>query len=98
MSIEKVRAYFKTCGIEDRIREFDVSSATVALAAQAVGCEEARIAKTLSFMVDGGPILIVAAGDAKVDNHKDKQQFATKAKRINAAEDTELGGHAGGGE
>ena len=54
MSIEKVRAYFKTCGIEDRIREFDVSSATVALAAQAVGCEEARIAKTLSFMVDGG--------------------------------------------
>ena len=97
MSIEKVRAYFKTCGIEDRIREFDVSSATVALAAQAVGCEEARIAKTLSFMVDGGPVLNVAAGDAKVDNHKYKQQFATKAKMLTAEEATELVGHAVGG-
>ena len=86
MSIEKVRAYFKTCGIEDRIREFDVSSATVALAAQAVGCEEARIAKTLSFMVDGGPI-----------NHKYKQQFATKAKMLTAAEASDLVGHAVGG-
>ena len=93
MSIEKVRAYFKTCGIEDRIREFEVSSATVALAAQAVGCEEARIAKTLSFMVDGGPVLIVAAGDAKVDNHKYKQQFATKAKMLTAEEATGLVGH-----
>ena len=97
MSIEKVRAYFKTWGIEDRIREFDVSSATVALAAQAVGCEEARIAKTLSFMVDGAPILIVAAGDAKVDNPKYKHQFATKAKMLTAAEAAELVGHAVGG-
>ncbi|HIW08047.1 MAG TPA: YbaK/EbsC family protein [Candidatus Faecalibacterium intestinigallinarum] len=97
MSIEKVRAYFKTCGIEDRIREFDVSSATVALAAQAVGCEEARIAKTLSFMVDGAPILIVAAGDAKVDNPKYKHQFAAKAKMLTAAEAAELVGHAVGG-
>ena len=97
MSIEKVRAYFKTCGIEDRIREFDVSSATVALAAQAVGCEEARIAKTLSFMVDGGPILIVAAGDAKVDNHKYKEFFHTKAKMLSPQEAEELVGHAVGG-
>ena len=84
MSIEKVRAYFKTCGIED-------------LAAQAVGCEEARIAKTLSFMVDGAPILIVAAGDAKVDNPKYKHQFAAKAKMLTAAEAAELVGHAVGG-
>ena len=63
MSIEKVRAYFKTWGMEDRILEFPVSSATVELAAQAVGCEPCRIAKTLSFMVEGSPVLIVAAGD-----------------------------------
>ena len=97
MSIEKVREYFRTQGIEDRILEFDVSSATVELAAQAVGCEAARIAKTLSFMVDGAPVLIVAAGDAKVDNPKYKRQFATKAKMLTAAEAAELVGHAVGG-
>ena len=97
MSIEKVREYFRTQGIEDRILEFDVSSATVELAAQAVGCEAARIAKTLSFMVDGAPVLIVAAGDAKVDNPKYKRQFAANAKMLTAAEAAELVGHAVGG-
>ena len=97
MSIEKVREYFRTQGIEDRILEFDVSSATVELAARAVGCEAARIAKTLSFMVDGAPVLIVAAGDAKVDNPKYKRQFAAKAKMLTAAEAAELVGHAVGG-
>ena len=97
MSIEKVKAYFAAQGIADRILEFDVSSATVELAAQAVGCAPERIAKTLSFMVDGGPILIVAAGDAKVDNHKYKQQFATKAKMLTPDQAAELVGHAVGG-
>ena len=92
-----MREYFRTQGIEDRILEFDVSSATVELAAQAVGCEAARIAKTLSFMVDGAPVLIVAAGDAKVDNPKYKRQFAAKAKMLTAAEAAELVGHAVGG-
>ena len=82
MSIEKVRAYFITLGIADRIREFDVSSATVELAALAVGVEGARIAKTLSFKIDDQPILIVAAGDAKVDNSKYKAKFHTKAKML----------------
>ena len=97
MSIEKVKDYFKQYGMDGRILEFDVSSATVELAAQAVGCEAARIAKTLSFMVDGAPILIVAAGDAKVDNPKYKRQFGTKAKMLSAAEASELVGHAVGG-
>ena len=97
MSIERVRDYFKTYGMDGRILEFDVSSATVELAAQALGCEGCRIAKTLSFMVDGGPILIVAAGDAKVDNHKYKQQFGTKAKMLTADEAARLVGHAVGG-
>ena len=70
MSIEKVRAYFAQYGIESRIREFDVSSATVELAAEALGVEARRIAKTLSFLVDGACILIVAAGDANIDNTK----------------------------
>ena len=97
MSIEKVKDYFKQYGMDGRILKFDVSSATVELAAQAVGCEAARIAKTLSFMVDGAPILIVAAGDAKVDNPKYKRQFGTKAKMLSAAEASELVGHAVGG-
>lgn len=97
MSIEKVKAYFKTCGMEDRVLEFPVSSATVELAAQAVGCEAGRIAKTLSFMVNEGPVLIVAAGDAKIDNHKYKQQFGTKAKMLTADEAARLIGHAVGG-
>lgn len=97
MSIEKVKAYFKTCDMEDRVLEFTVSSATVELAAQAVGCEPGRIAKTLSFMVNEGPVLIVAAGDAKIDNHKYKQQFGTKAKMLTADEAARLIGHAVGG-
>lgn len=97
MSIEKVRAYFRSLGMEDRILEFPVSSATVELAAQALNCEGCRIAKTLSFMVDGAPILIVAAGDAKIDNAKYKAQFHTKAKMLTHEEAAELIGHAVGG-
>ena len=82
MSIQKVRAYFETFGIADRIREFEVSSATVDLAAIAVGVEGARIAKSLSFKVDDQPIIIVVAGDAKVDNSRYKAQFHTKAKML----------------
>ena len=78
MSIEKVTQYFKTLGIEDRIQTFDVSSATVELAAKAVGTEGARIAKTLSFMLQEGPILIVAAGDARIDNKKYKSIFSIR--------------------
>ena len=97
MSIEQVRAYFKTLGIEEQIKEFDVSSATVELAAAALGCEGCRIAKTLSFSVNGAPILIVAAGDAKVDNARYKARFATKAKMLTPDEVVELIGHAVGG-
>ncbi len=77
--------------------EFPVSSATVELAAQALGCEPGRIAKTLSFLVGARAVLIVAAGDAKVDNHKYKAQFGVKAKMLSADEVTELVGHAVGG-
>lgn len=97
MAIEKVREYFKGFGIEERILEFDVSSATVELAAEAVGCEGKRIAKTLSFLVDGNAVLIVCAGDTKIDNPKYKAEFHTKAKML-AFEDVErLIGHAVGG-
>ena len=82
MAIERVREYFRQYHIEDRIREFEVSSATVELAAAALGCEGKRIAKSLSFMVDGRAILIIAAGDAKIDNPKYKAQFGTKAKML----------------
>ena len=97
MSIERVRSYFSEYGMEDRILEFDTSSATVELAAQAVGCEPARIAKTLSFKVGEEAILIVAAGDAKIDNGKYKAQFHKKAQMLKAEEVTELIGHAVGG-
>jgi prolyl-tRNA editing enzyme YbaK/EbsC (Cys-tRNA(Pro) deacylase) len=97
MAIEKVKEYFRSFGIADRVQELAVSSATVELAAQALGCEPCRIAKTLSFLVDGGPILIVAAGDAKVDNHKYKAQFGTKAKMLTPEEAKTLVGHAVGG-
>ena len=97
MAIEKVREYFKKYDMEDRIREFDVSSATVELAAEALHCEPCRIAKSLSFKVDEKPILVVAAGDAKVDNHKYKTQFGTKAKMLTPQEAEELVGHAVGG-
>lgn len=97
MAIEKVREYFRQFGLEDRILEFDVSSATVELAAEAVGCEPCRIAKTLSFMTEDGPVLIVAAGDAKIDNPKYKAQFHTKAKMLTPDEAVQLVGHAVGG-
>ena len=97
MSIEKVRAYFAAQGIEDRIQEFPVSSATVELAAQALGVEGKRIAKTLSFLVGDQCVLIVAAGDAKVDNPKYKTQFHTKAKMLPHDLVPEYVGHAVGG-
>ena len=97
MSIERVRAYFRSYGIENRIQELDQSSATVALAAEALGTEPCRIAKTLSFLVDGSPILIVAAGDARVNNAKYKVFFGAKAKMLTPEEAMELIGHAVGG-
>ena len=97
MAIEKVKEYFAQFGISDRVQEFDVSSATVELAAQALNCEPCRIAKTLSFIVDGHAVLIVAAGDAKIDNPKYKAQFGTKAKMLTPDEAETLIGHAVGG-
>ena len=94
MSIQKVRAYFKEFGMEERIREFEVSSATVELAAVAVGVEGARIAKSLSFKVGEEPIIIVVAGD---DNSKDKAQFHAKAKMLTHEEAHTLIGHDVGG-
>lgn len=97
MAIENVRKYMQQFGIEDRIMEFDVSSATVELAAQALHCEPGRIAKTLSFMVEDQPILIVTAGDMKIDNHKYKTHFGKKAKMLTQNEVIEKIGHAVGG-
>ena len=97
MAIERVREYFKSFGIEDRITEFEVSSATVQLASEALGCEPKRIAKSLSFMVNGGAILVVAGGDSRIDNSKFKTQFGTKAKMLTPDEAIELVGHAVGG-
>ena len=97
MAIEKVKEYFAGFGIADRVREFDVSSATVELAAAALGCEPCRIAKTMSFLVDEKPILIVTAGDAKIDNAKFKEQFHQKAKMIPREDVEALVGHAPGG-
>ena len=97
MAIEKVREYFKKWNMEDRILEFDVSSATVELAAQALHCEGARIAKTLSFHVGNQAILIVTAGDTKIDNAKYKATFGTKAKMLSFEEVEPLIGHGVGG-
>lgn len=98
MAIDKVREYFRQFGLEDKILEFDVSSATVDLAAQAVGVEGARICKTLSFKdKDGGCIPIQAAGDARIDNRKFKDKFHLKAKMLTAEEVVEFTGHAIGG-
>ena len=97
MSIEKVRSYFETLGIADRIQEFDVSSATVDLAAQAVGVEGKRIAKTLSLLAGETCILIVAAGDARIDNKKYKAKFGIKAKMLAHDDVPEYIGHAVGG-
>lgn len=97
MAVEKVREYLRTYHMEERILEFDVSSATVELAAQAVGCEPERIAKTMSFLVNEEVILIVTAGDVKIDNKKYKQYFHAKAKMIPFEEVEEYIGHAPGG-
>lgn len=97
MSIEKVRAYFRPLGREADILEFPVSSATVELAAQAVGVIPARIAKTLSFLLEDRCVLIVAAGDAKVDNSKYKALFHTKAKMLTPEQVAQLTGHTVGG-
>ena len=97
MSFEKAKAWLDARGFGDRVREFEVSSATVELAAAALGCEGARIAKTLSFKLSDGVVLIFAAGDAKVDNHKFKEKFHQKAKMLTPEEAVELVGHAVGG-
>ena len=97
MAIERVREFFASKGMEGRIREFDVSSATVELAAQALQCEPCRIAKTLSFMVNDAPVLVVAAGDAKIDNPRYKAQFGAKARMLTPEEAVRLVGHAVGG-
>ena len=97
MSIEKVKAYFAQFGMEKRILEFDVSSATVELAAQAVGVEGKQIAKTLSFLLGDACILIVAAGDARVDNKKYRERFGLKAKMLAQDDVPEYIGHAVGG-
>ncbi len=97
MAIESVKAFFAAYGMEDRVLEFDVSSATVELAEREIGCEPGRIAKTLSFMINGAPVLIVTAGDARIDNAKYKKQFGTKAKMLTPDEAVSLVGHAVGG-
>ena len=97
MSIELAREYLEKFGIEDRIQEFTVSSATVALAAEALGCAPQRIAKTMAFLVNGAAVLVVAAGDVKIDNAKFKQQYHTKAKMLSPDELVEMVGHAMGG-
>ena len=97
MSIEKGRAYFRQFGMEERVMEFEVSSATVELAAQALGVEGARIAKTLSFKNGEGCMLILAAGDARIDNKKFKEKFHFKAKMLTADEVVEMVGHPVGG-
>ncbi len=97
MSIEKVREYFKNKGIEEKVREFNISSATVELAAKALGCEECRIAKSMSFKIDEKAIIIVTAGDVKIDNAKYKSKFHTKAKMLQFEEVEPLIGHKVGG-
>ena len=97
MAIDKVKEYFREMGIEERVQEFDVSSATVELAAKALGCEPCRIAKTMSFMAKEGPVLIVTAGDGRIDNRKYKDQFGTKAKMLSPEEVEHYIGHRVGG-
>lgn len=97
MSVQTVREYLAAFGLAERVLEFDCSSATVELAAEAVGCEPARIAKTLSFDVDGDTVLIVCAGDTKIDNPKFKAQFHTKAKMLPREDAQARIGHAVGG-
>lgn len=97
MSLEKVKNYFKNFGIEDRVKEFEVSSATVELAAAALNCQPERIAKSLSFIVKDKPVIIVTAGDVKIDNKKFKNIFETKARMIDKDKVGDLIGHDVGG-
>lgn len=97
MSVDRVRAYLEPFGLAARVQEFEVSSATVELAAAALGCPPCRIAKTLSFIVQDAPVLIVTAGDARIDNPRYKAQFGVKAKMIPAEETVSRVGHAVGG-
>lgn len=98
MAIEKVREYFRSVGIEDRIKEFAESSATVELAAKAAGVIPARICKTISFLdPEGGCVLVQTAGDTKINNGKFKRQFGFKAKMLTADQVLEFTGHAVGG-
>lgn len=97
MSYDRAKAHLEQFGLAGRIKLFDVSSATVELAAQAVGCEPAHIAKTLSFLLPDGPVLIIAAGDARINNSKYKARFHTKAKMIPFEQVESLIGHAVGG-
>ena len=97
MSVERVKEYLKRFGLDGKVRELPESSATVALAAQALRCGEGEIAKSLTFMVSGEPIMIVAAGDARIDNHKYKEEFGAKAKMLTPDEVRELIGHEVGG-
>lgn len=97
MAIEKVKAYFEKYNMADRVLEFEVSSATVDLAAAAIGCEPGRIAKTLSFNIGGSAVLIVCAGNARIDNPKYKARFSAKAKMLTPDEAAALVGHAVGG-
>lgn len=97
MAIDRARAYLAQWNMDGKIMEFTVSSATVELAAEAVGCQPARIAKSLTFFVDGQCVMVVTAGDAKIDNHKYKAFFQTKAKMLSAEEVEQMVGHAVGG-
>ena len=97
MSVERVREYFEGVGMGGRVVEFDASSATVELAAAAIGCEPERIAKTLSFLVKGVPTLVVMAGDGRIDNQKFKARFHAKPKMLKAEEAAGLVGHPVGG-
>ena len=97
MSVDKVKKYLEQWGMQDKVMEFPVSSATVEEAAMALQCEGKRIAKTLSFKVDDKPILIVMAGDAKVDNHKYKNLFHKKASMLRSEEVEEWIGYPVGG-
>lgn len=97
MAFDKAKEHLKKYNLEDKIMEFDVSSATVAEAAKAVGCEEKEIGKTLSFIINEEPILILVSGDSKIDNSKYKGEFHTKAKMIPFDDVERLIGHAVGG-
>ena len=97
MTIEQIKDHLTACGLADRVYEFDVSSATVELAAQALGCEPCLIAKTMSFLVNDHPVLVVLAGDVRVDNAKFKAAFHSKAKMLSHEQVSELTGFPVGG-